>query len=192
MMSPLAATVIALALLVTASAASAQSVSSTSTGPTPSAPVGSPVLGMETPWRGGSIPPGYRLHTTPNTGVVAGGIALFVGGWLPALIVAGSNEREWAMALPVVGPFIAAGDALGSSSGDSFSGLRSLVAAAAVADGFLQAGGIAMTVAGIMSGPRVMRYEPELARSAAQGSRWAVAPGTSGAPLGLTLSLTSM
>lgn len=189
---------LALALFAAPSLAGAQPLATPPAAPPAVNGLPPPVLGLEAPLRRGAIPPGYVVHEAPRLGLVVGGVATFLGTYIPmALIAANEGNEYWPLAVPVVGPFIVGGRILveaGRStcvSGCVFDGLaRSILGFAGIlvlADGIAQAGGIAMTVIGFVKPRRVLRYEPAQA-----GVRWAMTPGAVGAPLGLTLSLTTM
>ncbi len=57
----------------------------------------------------------------------------------------------------------------------------------ALADGAAQAGAIVMAVIGVARPRQVLRYEPTQA-----GLAWSIHPGAGSAPVGLTLSLTTL
>lgn len=156
----------------------------------------SPAPGTEIPWRGGVVPSGYHLHRKPSIALLLGGAALFVAAYAPTAYLASHDEDLWWLALPVVGP-LAEGALLLNESGatrsDSDRCLAALGAYFAILDGLAQAGGIAMVLVGAIRGRQVLRYEPTQASDTHASTRaWALLPGTRGAPLGLTLTLTTL
>jgi hypothetical protein len=122
------------------------------------------------------IPPGYRLESRVNRGLVYGGLAVFAVPYVSGLIAAaasGFSKKSGWLALPIVGPFMAMGgrdlnecDFINVSSTPSSGGLnpaeeqaqcRKLIVREArmlgvlAMDGLLQAAGSVMTVAGLFS-----------------------------------------
>jgi hypothetical protein len=155
-----------------------------------------PALGREASRGGGSIPPGYVLHQSPQVDLVVGGSAVFLAAYVPMVIIAAERE-EWLWAVPVVGPFAFGGQSLVAAGGRStctgycfvdglIRGIVGFIGGLLIVDGIAQAGGIASTVIGFARPRRVLRYDPSRA-----GVRWAMTPGAAGSPLGLTLSLTN-
>jgi hypothetical protein len=127
----------------------------------PSAPPRQPVYFVDDeaaeslPFREGTtVPPGYRLDSSPRVALVATGASVSGVLWLISTITAiGLDKRTpvagdpnfddmyWPMFIPVIGPFIAIGTAESSGTG---AGILAL-------DGALQAGGLAMMIAGFVA-----------------------------------------
>jgi hypothetical protein len=116
--------------------------------------------------------------------------------YLPTAIVARRSD-EWSVAVPVVGPLVLGGQYLAEAATRPscpscfldrlFQFLTATAGILLFVDGLAQAGGIAMTVLGVVRPRQVLRYEPARA-----GVRWAMTPGAAGTPLGLTFSLTHL
>jgi hypothetical protein len=124
--------------------------------PLPAPPVASPappqadaprVLGPRTlEWEPGEpVPQGYRPVTQIRTGLVVAGAVTFGAVWLLNVLTASiaidtSQGQAIPLFVPVIGPFIAMG---------TFRSLQAVDVFFLSLDGLVQAGGIAMLVAGI-------------------------------------------
>jgi hypothetical protein len=107
------------------------------------------------PFREGtSVPPGYRLDSSPRAALVATGASVSGALWVISTVTAiGLDQKSavdgdpnfddmyWPMFIPVIGPFITIGTADSSGTG---AGILAL-------DGALQAGGLAMMIAGLVA-----------------------------------------
>jgi hypothetical protein len=107
------------------------------------------------PFREGtSVPRGFRLDSSPRVALVATGASVSGALWLISTVTAIGLDKQapvdgdpnfddmyWPMFIPVIGPFIAIGTADSSGTG---AGILAL-------DGALQAGGLAMMIAGFVA-----------------------------------------
>jgi hypothetical protein len=129
--------------------------------PAPAAPPREPVYFVDDdaaekiPFREGtSVPPGFRLDSSPRVALVATGASVSGALWLISTVTAIGLDKQtpvagdpnfddmyWPMFIPVIGPFIAIGTADSSGTG---AGILAL-------DGALQAGGLAMMIAGFVA-----------------------------------------
>ncbi len=114
------------------------------------------------PYKGGVVPPGYRLEERIRTGLVVAGSVVF--GTFYLFTVAGamqslnsSRAPYGALFVPVLGPFIVAG-------AGNFTGFDSLLVPLFIFDGIIQAGGAAMLLAGIFAPKKVLVREDVAAR----------------------------
>lgn len=118
-------------------------------------------------YQGGVVPPGYHLEERANKALVISGSLIFGLPYLlsvyGAVVGADSNEAPFAaLFVPVIGPFIVAG----SFDSGGYSGVAQMFF---VADGFMQATGAALFIAGflkprkyVVRGEAPVAYEPEL------------------------------
>jgi len=101
-------------------------------------------------WQEGEpIPPGYHPSTRMRGGLVGGGIGTFTPAYLISIIIAAANADNGsanALWVPGLGPFIQMGQIGGSNCDAS---CRATADVGLVIDGLMQAGGIAMFIAGI-------------------------------------------
>lgn len=140
-------------VLATGGVAAAQSPDGTPPPPPPVAPL--PAQQTDYPaanaprtleWEPGEpVPQGYRPSTQIRTGLVVAGAVTFGSVWLLSALVASigidiNQGQAIPLFIPVVGPFIAMG---------TFRSLQATDAFFLVLDGLVQAGGVAMLVAGI-------------------------------------------
>lgn len=97
-------------------------------------------------WEPGEpVPQGYHPTTQIRTGLVIGGAVTFGSVWLLNALVASvgidlNQGQAWPLYIPILGPFIAMG---------TFRSLQAVDAFFLVLDGIVQAGGVAMLIAGI-------------------------------------------
>jgi hypothetical protein len=103
-----------------------------------------------------------RERSTPSAKWMGGGAALLIGTWLAAGISTSTSSRDLPGMgfLPVLGSFFAAA-AEGSRDCYSSGGCPSHAAVALwVVDGFAQAAGLAMLLAGTAAGPKKLERRP--------------------------------
>ena len=117
--------------------------------PLPAAPADYPLAasGPRTlEWEPGEpVPQGYRPVSQIRTGLVVGGAVTFGSVWLLNALVASvgidiNQGQAWPLYIPILGPFIAMG---------TFQRVQAVDAFFLVLDGIVQAGGLAMLIAGI-------------------------------------------
>jgi hypothetical protein len=101
-------------------------------------------------------------ESTPSVKWMSGGAALLIGTWLAAGISTSTSSRDLPGMgfLPVLGSFFAAAaegthDCYGSGGCPSHAAIGLWVA-----DGFVQAAGLAMLLAGISAGPKKLERRP--------------------------------
>ncbi|MDI3281876.1 hypothetical protein [Polyangium sp. 15x6] len=108
------------------------------------------------PYKGGLVPPGYVLEERIRKGLVIGGSVVFGTFYLfsaAGAAAAESTRTPWAaLYVPVIGPFIVAG-------AGNFSGSDNYARPLFIFDGLVQAGGVAMLVAGIVAKQKVLVRE---------------------------------
>lgn len=96
---------------------------------------------------GSPVPPGYRIETQANRGLIIGGTVTFGITYLLSIFVAsiavdGNGGSEFGpLFIPVIGPFIT----IGTADSRDFGTFTLLL------DGAAQAGGVAMFVAGMLT-----------------------------------------
>ncbi len=128
---------------------------------------------------GAPIPPGYRVETLPNRGLIIGGAVTFASTYLlstfvGAVAVDGGGDDEFApLFIPVIGPFITVATAESEGIGTFM----------LLVDGIAQAGGVAMFVAGMLTDRKyLIRNDIVTAKS-----KLTITPVVSSQTLGLTL-----
>jgi len=103
---------------------------------------------------GDPVPPGYRVESRARTGLVVGGSILF-GIFYGITLLAASethNSDGWWLYVPVLGPF---GYASTVEEGVASGALKTLL----WMDGFLQAGGAAMLIIGVVGKTELVRND---------------------------------
>lgn len=96
---------------------------------------------------GAPIPPGYRVETLANRGLIVGGAVTFgttylLSAFVAAIAVDGNGSNEFGpLFIPVIGPFIT----IKTAESEDFGTFTLLL------DGVAQAGGVAMFVAGMLT-----------------------------------------
>jgi hypothetical protein len=146
-------------------------------------------------YQGGVLPPGARIETKPNVGLIATGVSTFgvayLGAFLYALGTCSAQQEcragsNW-LYLPIAGPFITAATAPTSGG-----------AALAAFDGGVQVLGAALTIAGFLAPKKFVMWQSTTATlklSPTSGSLAAPAVGSIGAPTvggGVAITLTHL
>lgn len=132
---------------------------------------------------GGPIRPGGQLEGS-TSGFVWLGVGGFAGGFVLSTLIGVANDRSYA-AIPLVGPWMAVGNAFGDREP-----WPSGAIAATVIGGLLQPAGIAFFIGGLLSPNLYVVYDAPVGRpSPFEAARLRWAPGAPGAEVGVSLAL---
>lgn len=151
-------------------------------------PADVPWVEVREPFRGGAVPPGAQVEYQRNMPLLGGGAAAFGVGY--ALAIYGAVSHPVGL-IPLVGPFIAAGQTFSTPREDGT--VDSTGGTIAIFSGVLQIAGVGAFIAGVLLPRRFLVFDvPANSPNAHQpGLRFSFSPGgPAGAPVGAALAAT--
>jgi hypothetical protein len=142
----------------------------------------------------GDVPPGMHVESRARTRTVIAGALIFGLPYAGALALAAATGDGW-IAVPFGGPFYLAVRAFEAASAPCTAfcspGLAFVTGVLSIADGVMQLGGAATLVAGLADRQLWLVPNAPQSRARARRPQWAALPGSAGAPVGFTLSVST-